>query len=135
MFQKINDKILHTPRNTKQPENIESPPINSNLINDNQSDDSHIITVHCLDTFYTLSDTLILLNESIPDNNNCRTIETDGEQTPDARTWSILQNKNILNSGVHTRSMVAESPTGLFTPSSVTNTVLNITNSMRRGLN
>ena len=31
--------------------------------------------------------------------------------------------------------MVAESPRGLFTPASVRNTVSNITNSMRRGLN
>ena len=59
-----------TPRNTKQMENLKTPPTNSDLINDNQSQDSHIILVHSSDTSYTPSDTPILLNESIPDNDN-----------------------------------------------------------------
>ena len=56
-------------------------------------------------------------------------------ETPTFQTRNNLQNNSILNSGVRTRSMVAENPRGLFTPGSVRNTVSNITNSMRRGLN
>ena len=51
------------------------------------------------------------------------------------QTRSKTRNDNILNSGVRTKSMVAESPRGLFTPASVRNTVLNITDSVNRGLN
>ena len=64
---------------------------NTNLINDDQSDDSHIIAVHSLDTLYTLSDTPILLNEPIPDNNDDVTIEIDGEQASVACTKSTSQ--------------------------------------------
>ena len=74
------------------------------------------------------------MNQSWTMTNN-RTIERDGEQVPDFQTISRLQSENILNSRVHTRLMVSESPTNLFTPASVRNTVSNITNSMRRGLN
>ena len=51
------------------------------------------------------------------------------------QTRSETRNDNILNSGVRTRSMVAESHRGLFNPGSVRNTVSNITDSVRRGLN
>ena len=51
------------------------------------------------------------------------------------QTRSRIRNNAILDSGVRTRSMVAESPRGLFTPASMRNTVLNITDSVRRGLN
>ena len=85
----LNDSI-QTPRNAHQQENIKSSPTNTNLINDDQSDDCYIITIHSSDTSYTPSDTLTLLNEPIPDNNNHRTIETDGEQTSAAQTRSRL---------------------------------------------
>ena len=51
------------------------------------------------------------------------------------QTRSGTRKNDILNSGVRTRSMVTESPRGLFTPASVRNTVLNIADSVRRGLN
>ena len=134
-FDDLNDNIICTPRNTNQIENIKTLPTNSALINENESQDSHIILVHSLDTSYTLSDTPILLNESILDNNNYWTIERKNEQASSIQTRSRLPDENILNSGLHTRSMVAENLRGLFTPASVRNTVSNITNSMRRGLN
>ena len=87
--------------------------------------------VHNSDTSYNPSHTLIQLNEPIPDNENDTTIETDGEQAFVANTRSRSQTKNELNSGVRSRSMVAESSTGLFTPASVKNNFSNITNSMR----
>ena len=78
-FNDLNDNTVYSPRNTEQMENVETPPTNSSLINDNQSQDSHIILVHSSDTSYTPSDTPILLNESIPDNDNCGTIERGNE--------------------------------------------------------
>ena len=51
------------------------------------------------------------------------------------QTRSRVRNNAILDSGVCTRSMVTGSPRGLFTPASVRNTVFNITDSVRRGLN
>ena len=88
-------------------------------MNDDQSDDSRTIMVHSFNSSYTPSDTPILLNEPIPDNDDDATIETDGEQTSVACTRSRSQSENELNSGVRTRSMVAESSTGLFTPAGV----------------
>ena len=133
-FDDLKDNTICTPRNTNQIENIKTLTTNSDLINDNESQDSYIILVHSSDTSYTPSDTPILLNKSIPDNNNYGTIERDNEQASSIQTRSRLRD-NILNSGVRTRSMVAESPRGLFTPASMRNTVLNITDSVRRGLN
>ena len=94
-------------------------PTNTILIDDNKSEDSRTITVHSSDTTYTQSDTQILLKEPILYNENDTTIETDGEQAFVANTRSRSQTKNELNSGVRTRSMVAESSTGLFTPAGV----------------
>ena len=59
-------------------------------------------------------------------------------ETPTFQTRNNLQNianNAILNSGVRTRSMVAENPRELFTPATIQNTMTNITNSVRRGLN
>ena len=78
-FDNLNVSTIQTPRNPNQQENIESPPTIFDSINDNQPDNSCIIIVHSLDTSYTPSNTLILLNEPILDNENHRTIETDGE--------------------------------------------------------
>ena len=127
--------IICTPRNTNQIENVKTLPTNSNLINDNESQDSRIILVHSSDTSYTLSDTPIFLNESIPDNNNNVTINNENVQDSRTQTRSRVRNNDILNSGVRTRSMVAESPRGLFIPASMRNTVSNITDSVRRELN
>ena len=71
-------------------------------------------------------------NESIPNDNNRMPIDNVRARV---QTRSGTRNNNILNSEVRTRSMVAESPRGLFTPASVRNTVSNITDSVRRGLN
>ena len=73
-FDNLNDNTVCTPRNTNQMENVQTLPTNSNLINDNESQDSRIILVHSSDTSYTLSDTPVFLNGSIPDNNNNVTI-------------------------------------------------------------
>ena len=113
-------------------ENVGSPPINSDLVNCNESQDPRVILVHSSDTLYTPSNTLIFLNESIPNNNNSMLIDNERARI---QTRSRVRNNAILDSGVRTRSMVAESPRGLFTPASVRNTVSNITNSVRRGLN
>ena len=101
-FDNLNDKIIYTPRNTNQMENVKTLPTSSDLISENQSQDSHIILVHSTDTSYTLSNTQILLNESILDNNNYGTIERGNEQAPSIQTRSRLQNENILNSGIYT---------------------------------
>ena len=79
-FDNLNNNAVCTPRYTNQMENIKTPPTNSNLINDNESQDLRIILVHSSDTSYTLSDTPIFLNESIPDNNNNETIERENEE-------------------------------------------------------
>ena len=60
-----------------QMENVESPSTNSDIINDDESQDLRIISVHSSDTSYTLSDTPIFLNKSIPDNNNNVTINNE----------------------------------------------------------
>ena len=104
-------------------ENVGSLPMNLDLVNHNESEESRVILVHS-------SDTPIFLNESILNDNN--SIPIDNERAC-VQTRSRIRNNDILDSGVHTRSMVAESPRGLFTPASVRNTVLNITNDMRRG--
>ena len=101
-------------------ESIESPPMNSDQFNGNGQGDSRIISVNSSDTSYTPSDTPIFLNESIPNNQNRIPIENERARV---HTRSETRNDNILNSGVRTRSMVAESPRGLFTPASVRNTV------------
>ena len=106
-------------------ESVESPPMNSDQFNGNKQGDSRIISVHSSDTSYTSSDTPIFLNESIPNNNNRMPIDNVRARV---QTRSRTRNNDILNSGVRTRSMVAESPRGLFTPASVTDSV-------RRGLN
>ena len=67
-------------RKTNQIENVKTLPTNSGLINDNQSQVSHIILVHSSDTSYTLSDTPVFLSKSILDNNNYGTIERDNEK-------------------------------------------------------
>ena len=51
------------------------------------------------------------------------------------QTRSRIRNNDILNLGLCTRSMVAESPRGIFNPATMRNTVSNITDSVRRGLN
>ena len=113
-------------------ESIESLPMNSDQFNRNEQGDLRIISVNSSDTSYTQSDTQIFLNESIPTTQNRMPIDNTRARV---QTRSETRNDNILNSGVRTRSMVAESPRGLFTPASVRNTVSNITDSVRRGLN
>ena len=93
-------------------ESVESPPMNSDQFNRNKQRDS------------------LRLN---PENTHNR-MPIDNVRAR-AQTRSKTRNDNILNSGVQTRSMVAESPRGLFTSASVRNTVSNITDSVRRGLN
>ena len=83
------------PRYTYQMENVESLSTNSDLINDNESQDFWIILVHSLDTSYTPSDTLIFLNESIPDNNNNGTIDSEIVQGLRIQTRSIVRNNDI----------------------------------------
>ena len=56
-------------------------------------------------------------------------------ETPTFQTRNNFTNNAILNSGVRTRSMVAENLRELFTPATIRNTMLNITGSVRRGLN
>ena len=68
-------------------------PTNSGLINDNEPQDLHIILVYSSDTSYTPFDTLILLNESILDNNNYGSIERSNEQASSIQTRSRLQMK------------------------------------------
>ena len=63
-------------------------PTNTILIDDNKSEDSRTITVHSSDTSYTQSDTPILFNEPILDNEDDITIATDGEQTSVEHTRS-----------------------------------------------
>ena len=103
--------------------------MNSDQFNRNIQGDSRVISVHSSDTSYTPSDTPIFLNESIPNSQNRMPIDNIRARV---QTRAGTRNDNILNSGVRTRSMVAESPRGLFTPGSVRNTVLNITDSVRR---
>ena len=110
----------YTPSYTDQMENVGSLSTNSNLVNSNESQDLRIILVHSLDTSYTPSNALIFLNESIPNNNNSMPIDNERARM---QTRSNIRNNAILNSGVRTRSMVVESPRGLFTPVSLRNTV------------
>ena len=100
--------------------------MNSDQFNRNEEGDSRIISVNSSDTSYTPSDTPIFLNESIPNTQNRVPIDNARARV---QTRSETRNDNILNSGVRTRSR------GLFTPASVRNTVSNITDSVRRGLN
>ena len=72
-----NPAASHQIDESSQKGNVETPSTNSGQINDNQSQDSHIILVHSSDTSYTLSDTLIFLNKSIPDNNDNGTIDSE----------------------------------------------------------
>ena len=107
---------INTPNYNNPTENIESPPMNSDKFNGNEQEDSRIISVNSLDTSYISSDALIFLNESIPNTHNRMSIDNVRARV---QTRSETRNDNILNSGVRTRSMVAESPRGLFTPASV----------------
>ena len=115
-FDEFQDFSVNTPSYADQMENVRSLPTNSN---GNESEELRAISVHSLDTLYTPSDTLVFLNESIPNNNN--NIPIDNERAR-MQTRSRIRNNAILDSGVRTRSMVAESPRGLFTPASVRNT-------------
>ena len=78
-FDDLNDNTICTPRNTDQIENFETLPTNSNLINDNESQDSRIISVHSSDTSYILSDTPLFFDKSIPDNKIFGTIDSEIE--------------------------------------------------------
>ena len=49
-FDDLNDYTTCTPRYTNQMESVKTPATNSDLINDNESQDSHIILVHSSDT-------------------------------------------------------------------------------------
>ena len=131
-FDEFQDFSVNTPSYADQMENVGSPPMNSNLVNCNESEESRVILVHSLDTSYTPSNTPIILNKSIPNDNNSILIDNERARV---QTRSRIRNNDILNSGVRTRSMVAESSRGLFTPASMRNTVSNITDSVRRGLN
>ena len=131
-FDEFQDFSVNTPSYADQMENVGSPPMNSDLVNCNESQDSRVILVHSSDTLYTPSDTPIFLNKSILNDNNSMPIDNERARM---QTRSRIRNNAILDSGVRTRSMVTESPRGLFTPASMRNTVLNITDSVRRGLN
>ena len=112
-------------------ENNESPPTNYDQMTHDEEGDPQIISVHSSDTSCAPSDSPIFLNESILNNDNGTPIDSTRVRV---QTRPGTEN-NILNSGVRTRSMVARSPTGLFTPANVRNTVSNILDSVRRGLN
>ena len=101
-FDNLNDNTICTPRYTNQMENVKTPPTNSDLINDNESQDLRIILVHSSDTSYTLSDTPMFINKSIPDNNNNGTIDSEIEQGSRTQTRSRVRNNDILNSVVRT---------------------------------
>ena len=117
-FDEFYDNTVSIPSYTDQME--KSLSMNSNLVNNNESQDLRIILVHSLDTSCTPSDTPIFLNKSILNNKN--SIPIDNERAR-MQTRSNIRNNAILNSGVRTRSMVVESPRGLFTPVSLRNTV------------
>ena len=50
---------VNTPIYADQMENVGNPPMNSDLVNFNESEELRVISVHSLDTLYTLSDTPI----------------------------------------------------------------------------
>ena len=106
------DSPTNIPNHDDQMENNESPPTNYDQMTRNEEGDSHVISVHSSDTSCAPSDSPIFLNESIPNNNNRTPIDNVRVRV---QTRSRTENNNILNSGVRTRSMVARSPTGLFT--------------------
>ena len=58
-------------------ENVGSLPMNSNLVNRNESEESRFLLVHSLDTLYIPSDTPIFLNESISNDNNSIPIDNE----------------------------------------------------------
>ena len=120
-FDDFQDLSINTPNYADQMENVGSLPMNSDQINRNEPEESRVILVHSLDMSYTPSDTPIFLNESIPNTHNRMPIDNVRARV---QTRSKTRNDNILNSGVRTRSMVAESPRGLFTPASVRNTYI-----------
>ena len=131
-FDKFQNLSVNTPSYADQMESIGSPPMNSDLNNRDEPEDSRVISVHSLDTLYSPSNTPIIINESIPNDNNSIPIYNVRARV---QTRSRTRNNDILNSGVRTRSMVDENPRGLFTLASMRNTVSDITDSIRRGLN
>ena len=58
-FDDLNNNTIYTPRYTGQMENVESPSTNSNIIDDSESQDLRVISIHSSDTSYTPSDTPI----------------------------------------------------------------------------
>ena len=93
-FNEFQDLSVNTPSYADQMESVGSPPMNSNLVNRNESEESRVILVHSLDTLYTLSNTPIFLNESIPNDNN--SIPIDNERAR-VQTRSRIRNNDILS--------------------------------------
>ena len=75
--------------------------MNSDLINCDEPEDLRVISVHSSDMLYAPSDTLIIINESIPNDNNSIPID---DVRACVQTRSRTRNNDILNSGVRTRS-------------------------------
>ena len=114
----FHDLSINTPNYDDLMESVKSPPMKSDQFNGNKQEDSRIISVNSSDTLYTPSDTPIFLNESIPNSHNRMPIDNVRARV---QTRSETRNDNILNFGVRTQSMVAESPRGLVEFSSSTN--------------
>ena len=93
-FDEFKDFSVNTPSYADQMENVGSPPMNSDLVYRNESEESRVILVHSLDTSYTLSDTPMFLNKSIPNDNN--SIPIDNERAR-VQTRSRMRNNDILN--------------------------------------
>ena len=107
------------------------------LINNDQSDDSSVITIESSGN----SDTPQVINVPISDNNDDATTGIDRDQTSMVRTRSRSLAENEVNTRVHTRSMVTKNPVQnsnfVCTPTTmkgVRNTPSNIKDSVQRNL-
>ena len=69
-FDEFQDLSINTPSCADQMESVGSPPMNSDLTNRDEPEDLRIISVHSSDTLCAPSDTPIILNKLIPNDNN-----------------------------------------------------------------